>query len=117
MTNIVDFVPIIIAIISAVVSGVTAVWAMRKDKADGMTIYENLASKQAARIDTLQSDLDEMRTSQQGLEQEVGELRSGIYLLIKQITDAGLKPVWKPVERRRTSDPQNTKPLKQDDKW
>lgn len=76
--------------------------------------YEKLIEAQARRIERLEAKLEhleeeraedaetvralerEMRQGQERADRQIAALRRGINLLIGQITEAGLKPVWHP---------------------
>lgn len=92
-----DTVTIIVAIIAALGSAYSVIYARRKAKADALTTYDDLVAKQAKRLTELSDKLD-------CIDAELDAVLNGVGLLIAQLRAAGLEPVWTPAPRKRSTD-------------
>lgn len=96
-----DAIPIILAIAAAITSAVTLILQKRKDTPDIAEKYEAMASRCQDKIEKLGARLEELEKQVHDQETELGELRSGVVLLIAQLKAIGQTPVWTPKEKAK----------------
>ena len=103
----VDYLPLVIAIVAGSVSIASLVIQSRRDRhknsADAATTYETLTAAQAARISAqgerigrLESEVDELNVALRESLVEVEALRCGVEVLVSQLRANRIVPAWKP---------------------
>jgi uncharacterized coiled-coil protein SlyX len=98
----IDYMPIIIAIIGGVFGLTSLIIQARRDRskvnADTATTYEALTARQSQRIAEQDARIDKLEARVRESEDELEALRSGVALLVNQLKANGHTPVWTPAQ-------------------
>ena len=94
MNTLADIWPVIAALFGAVTGAIALFMQWRESRANVASIYQKMATEQAEQIKTMRADLDSLTA-------ELDELYKGVNILIQQLKDNCIEPVWTPTKQRR----------------
>lgn len=83
----------VMVVVAALMLSVPAVW--------GFWQTTQMSRDMEHRMDAMQAEIDDLRESRQADHEEMRDLRDGISLLVEQIRQAKMDPVWTPDEVKR----------------
>lgn len=99
---------ILIPLVVSIMGGLAGLAALikvyidaRAQRPDIAEAYEKMATRQAEKLITMQTRIEDLDCEIQELHKTIAEWEAGISLLINQLIVNGITPVWKPKERRK----------------